>query len=167
MKPTLLLIMDGWGIAPAGPGNATSLARTPNLDRLTATCPHSQLKASGRAVGLPEGYMGNSEVGHLNIGAGRVVYQDMTRIDMAMEDGTLETNPVFVNVVQETLKAHGRLHFAGLLSDGGVHSHIHHLIALCRAAAGAGVPILVHCFMDGRDTPPSSGKNTSPSSRTR
>ena len=158
MKPTLLLIMDGWGIAPAGPGNATSLARTPNLDRLTATCPHSQLKASGRAVGLPEGYMGNSEVGHLNIGAGRVVYQDMTRIDMAMEDGTLETNPVFVNVVQETLKAHGRLHFAGLLSDGGVHSHIHHLIALCRAAAGAGVPILVHCFMDGRDTPPSSGK---------
>ena len=150
--------MDGWGIAPAGPGNATSLARTPNLDRLTATCPHSQLKASGRAVGLPEGYMGNSEVGHLNIGAGRVVYQDMTRIDMAMEDGTLETNPVFVNVVQETLKAHGRLHFAGLLSDGGVHSHIHHLIALCRAAAGAGVPILVHCFMDGRDTPPSSGK---------
>ena len=87
MKPTLLLIMDGWGIAPAGPGNATSLARTPNLDRLTATCPHSQLKASGRAVGLPEGYMGNSEVGHLNIGAGRVVYQDMTRIDMAMEDG--------------------------------------------------------------------------------
>ena len=120
MKPTLLLIMDGWGIAPAGPGNATSLARTPNLDRLTATCPHSQLKASGRAVGLPEGYMGNSEVGHLNIGAGRVVYQDMTRIDMAMEDGTLETNPVFVNVVQETLKAHGRLHFAGLLSDGGV-----------------------------------------------
>ena len=158
MKPTLLLIMDGWGIAPAGPGNATSLARTPNLDRLTATCPHSQLKASGRAVGLPEGYMGNSEVGHLNIGAGRVVYQDMTRIDMAMEDGTLETNPVVVNVVQETLKAHGRLHFAGLLSDGGVHSHIHHLIALCRAAAGAGVPILVHCFMDGRDTPPSSGK---------
>ena len=149
--------MDGWGIAPAGPGNATSLARTPNLDRLTATCPHSQLKASGRAVGLPEGYMGNSEVGHLNIGAGRVVYQDMTRIDMAMEDGTLETNPVFVKVVQETLKAHGRLHFAGLLSDGGVHSHIHHLIALCRAAASAGVPILVHCFMDGRDTPPQSG----------
>lgn len=157
LTPTLLLILDGWGIAPAGPGNATSLARTPHLDALLAACPHSQLDASGRAVGLPAGYIGNSEVGHLNIGAGRVVYQDMTRIDVAMENGELDNNAVFLDLVRATRAAGGRLHLAGLLSDGGVHSHIGHLKALARIAAAHGTEVLVHCFMDGRDTNPHRG----------
>lgn len=158
MTPTLLLILDGWGIAPAGPGNATTLARTPNLDSLLSSCPHTQLQASGRAVGLPEGYMGNSEVGHLNIGAGRVVYQDMTRIDVALEDGSFQNNSVLSDVISKTHANGGTLHLAGLLSDGGVHSHIRHLEALCQLAAAANVPVCVHCFMDGRDTPPDSGR---------
>lgn len=157
LVPTLLLILDGWGIAPAGPYNAPSVARTPHLDALFAGCPHARLNASGRAVGLPDGYMGNSEVGHLNIGAGRIVYQDMTRIDMAVEDGSLAENPVFVRLVDAVRASGGTLHFAGLLSDGGVHSHIRHLEALCAAASRAGVPVRVHCFMDGRDTGPESG----------
>lgn len=157
VTPTLLLILDGWGIAPAGPGNAASLAKTPNMDALLASCPHSELTASGRAVGLPEGYMGNSEVGHLNIGAGRIVYQDMTRIDVAIEDGSFATNPVICDLLARTKKSGGTLHLAGLLSDGGVHSHINHLFALCRLARKAGVPVCVHCLLDGRDTPPDSG----------
>ena len=155
--PTLLLIMDGWGIAPDGPGNAASVAKTPNLDELFATCPHSRLAASGRSVGLPKGYMGNSEVGHLNIGAGRIVYQDMTRIDVALEQGEFQKNPALVKLMADTRAASGRLHFMGLLSDGGVHSHINHLVALCRMASEAGLPVLVHCLLDGRDTPPDSG----------
>lgn len=157
LTPALLLILDGWGIAPAGPANAPFLARTPHLDALFASCSHARLQASGRAVGLPEGYMGNSEVGHLNIGAGRIVYQDMTRIDMAVEDGSLGKNPVFVRLVEAVRASGGVLHLAGLLSDGGVHSHIRHLEALCAAAARANVPVRVHCFMDGRDTAPESG----------
>ena len=157
VTPTLLLILDGWGIAPAGPGNAASLAKTPNMDALLASCPHSELTASGRAVGLPEGYMGNSEVGHLNIGAGRIVYQDMTRIDVAIENGSFATNPVICDLLARTKKSGGTLHLAGLLSDGGVHSHINHLFALCRLARKAGVPVCVHCLLDGRDTPPDSG----------
>lgn len=157
LTPTLLLILDGWGIAPAGPYNAPSVARTPCLDALFASCPHARLNASGRAVGLPEGYMGNSEVGHLNIGAGRIVYQDMTRIDMAVEDGSLGRNPVFVRLLDALRLSGGALHLAGLLSDGGVHSHIRHLEALCAAAADAKIPVRVHCFMDGRDTAPESG----------
>ncbi len=157
VTPTLLLILDGWGIAPDGPGNAVSLAATPNMDALFATCPHSQLTASGRAVGLPEGYMGNSEVGHLNIGAGRIVYQDMTRIDVAIEDGSFAANKTICDLVRTTKERQGTLHLVGLLSDGGVHSHINHLFALCRLAAEAGVPVLVHCLLDGRDTPPDSG----------
>lgn len=157
MKPTLLLILDGWGIAPAGPGNAASLAHTPHMDSLMQHYAHTQLQASGRAVGLPAGYIGNSEVGHLNIGAGRVVYQDMTRIDVAMEDGELDSNSVFLELLQKIKAQGGRLHLAGLLSDGGVHSHIQHLIALARIASGQHVPVRVHCFMDGRDTPPQSG----------
>ncbi len=155
--PTLLLILDGWGIAPAGPGNAASLARTPCLDALFARCPHTELQASGRAVGLPSGYMGNSEVGHLNIGAGRVVYQDMTRIDVAIEDGSFAANPVIGDLLARVKASGGTLHLAGLLSDGGVHSHIRHLEALCGLAHAAGVPVLVHCLLDGRDTPPDSG----------
>ncbi len=156
LTPTLLLILDGWGIAPKGPGNATTLAATPNLDELVATCPHSRLAASGRAVGLPEGYMGNSEVGHLNIGAGRVVYQDMTRIDVAIEDGSFASNRVIGDLLRKTKESGGTLNLVGLLSDGGVHSHINHLFALCDLAARAGVPVLVHCLLDGRDTPPDS-----------
>ena len=156
LTPTLLLILDGWGIAPEGPGNATSLAATPNMDTLFASCPNSRLTASGRAVGLPEGYMGNSEVGHLNIGAGRIVYQDMTRIDVAIEDGSFATNPAISDLLCKTRESKGTLHLVGLLSDGGVHSHINHLFALCDLAHKAGVPVLVHCLLDGRDTPPDS-----------
>lgn len=157
MTPTLLLILDGWGLAAPGPGNAPYLAATPHLDRLNARCPHARLSASGRAVGLPEGYMGNSEVGHLNIGAGRVVYQDMTRIDVALEDGSFAANPVLGGLLAAVRKSGGRLHLAGLLSDGGVHSHIRHLEAICDMAAQAGVPVRIHAVMDGRDTDPKSG----------
>ena len=157
MTPTLLLIMDGWGIAEPGPGNAPSVAATPNIDALNARCPHSLLSASGRDVGLPRGYMGNSEVGHLNIGAGRVVYQDMTRIDVALEDGSFAANAVLTRLIESVRQSGGRLHLAGLLSDGGVHSHIHHLEALCAMAHKAGVPVRIHCLMDGRDRDPHSG----------
>ena len=155
--PTLLLILDGWGQAPAGPGNAVRLADTPTLDALTALPSCTRLLCSGLAVGLPEGYMGNSEVGHMNIGAGRTVYQDMTRIDIALEDGSFTRNQVLAQTLAEAKKNGGSLHLAGLLSDGGVHSHIRHLFALLDAAAGSGVPAFVHAFMDGRDTSPDSG----------
>ena len=162
MTPTLLLILDGWGIAPADQrkdGDAPLLANTPNLDRLFKSRPNSRLQASGRAVGLPEGYMGNSEVGHLNIGAGRIVYQDMTRIDVALEDGSFAKNPVFNDLFSKILKSGGRLHLAGLVSDGGVHSHIAHIEAAVKMAHDLGCKkIFVHCFMDGRDVPPTSGK---------
>lgn len=155
--PTLLLILDGWGQAPAGPGNAVSLARTPSIDTLLAVPARSTLLCSGLAVGLPEGYMGNSEVGHMNIGAGRIVYQDMTRIDLALTDGTFAANSVIKDSIAAAQQSGGSLHLMGLLSDGGVHSHIRHLFALLDEAAQAGVPALVHAFMDGRDTPPDSG----------
>ncbi len=157
LTPTLLLILDGWGIAPAGPGNAPSVAKTINMDMLKAFAPHAQLEASGRAVGLPEGYIGNSEVGHLNIGAGSVVYQDMTRIDVAMEEGKLGTNPAFEELIQKTLAGSKRLHLAGLLSDGGVHSHYKHMQTLVAAAVDAGLEVFIHCFMDGRDTAQQGG----------
>ncbi len=159
LTPTLLLILDGWGLAPAGPGNAASVAKTLNMDTLNAFAPHSTLAASGRAVGLPEGYIGNSEVGHLNIGAGSVVYQDMTRIDVAMEQGELAKNPAFTELVQKTLAGSKRLHLAGLLSDGGVHSHYKHMQTLVDVAVKAGLEVFIHCFMDGRDTAPQSGIN--------
>jgi 2,3-bisphosphoglycerate-independent phosphoglycerate mutase len=159
MTPALLLILDGWGIAPPGPGNAISLADTSHLDALAVQCPHSRLAASSLDVGLPRGYMGNSEVGHLNIGAGRVAYQDMTRIEFALEDGSLAANPVLNNLFADVVRSGGRLHLVGLLSDGGVHSHIRHLKALCTLAAKAGMPVRVHCVTDGRDTCPQSGAN--------
>jgi len=161
-KPVVLIIRDGWGINPGGRaqaeanGDATLLARTPFHDHLYATYPQSRLSASGMDVGLPEGQMGNSEVGHLNLGAGRIVYQDLTRINKAITDGELAQNPV----LRETF-AHAkgrRLHFIGLVSDGGVHSHQEHLVALCAAAKAAGVEdILVHAITDGRDTSPTGG----------
>lgn len=155
--PTLLLILDGWGQAPAGPGNAVSLARTPNIDALMALPSRTTLRCSGRAVGLPEGYMGNSEVGHMNIGAGRIVYQDMTRIDMTVEDGSFAANPVIDGCIRAARESGGALHLLGLLSDSGVHSHINHLFALLDAAAAVGVPVRIHAFMDGRDSAPDSG----------
>ena len=157
MKPTLFLILDGYGLAPDGPGNAAFLADTPTLDRLLALPGMGKLEASGRPVGLPSGFIGNSEVGHLNIGAGRVVYQDMTRIDIAIENGDLFANPVLLELMGNVRARGGRIHFCGLLSDGGVHSHIDHLAALLEMAQKEGVPALVHAFLDGRDTPPTSG----------
>ena len=157
MKPTLLLILDGWGVAPAGPGNAVSLANMPNINALVAKYPSALLNCSGRAVGLPQGFMGNSEVGHMNIGAGRIVYQDMTRIDLAIEQNELQNNPAIQTLLDKTAKTKGRLHFMGLLSDGGVHSHIDHLFALLKICKSRGVPAIVHAFMDGRDTSPTSG----------
>ena len=154
----ILVIMDGHGIAPAGPGNAVTTANTPNLDRLYRDFPTSKLQASGLFVGLPDGQMGNSEVGHLNLGAGRVVYQDITRIDEAIRDGSFTENPVLKNAFETARKTGKRVHMLGLLSDGGVHSHIRHLKALLEMAKTAYVPdVTVHAFMDGRDTPPDSG----------
>lgn len=157
MKQTLLLILDGWGVAPDGPGNATSLAHMPNINRLIGKYPSSLLNCSGREVGLPAGFMGNSEVGHMNIGAGRIVYQDMTRIDLAIENNELINNSTLKEFFENTTAAGGRVHFMGLLSDGGVHSHIDHLFALLQAAKHYGAAAVVHAFMDGRDTSPTAG----------
>ena len=158
--PACLIIMDGFGLAQPGPGNAISLADTPCLDELFTRCPHTTLEASGEAVGLPAGQMGNSEVGHLNIGAGRVVFQELTRINHACNDGSLAHNPVLIDAFEAAKKPGAVLHLMGLLSDGGVHSSNEHLYALMRAARDHGVSrIFVHCFMDGRDVPPSSGKD--------
>ncbi|HKL49255.1 MAG TPA: 2,3-bisphosphoglycerate-independent phosphoglycerate mutase [Desulfuromonadales bacterium] len=157
-RPLALVILDGWGINPSCDNNAVCQAKTPRLDALGQDYPTTQLGASGPAVGLPEGQMGNSEVGHMNLGAGRVVYQDLTRIFKSIEDGTLETNPVLVEALEKIKKRGGKLHLMGLLSDGGVHSHNTHLYALLKMASKSGLDdICVHCFMDGRDTPPKSG----------
>lgn len=157
MTPTLLLILDGWGLAPAGEGNAISLAKTPILDSLIADNPMSKLACSGRAVGLPEGFMGNSEVGHMNIGAGRVVYQDMTLIDIALENDDFPKNMVLNDVMESAKAKGGTVHLMGLLSDGGVHSHIRHVVALLETAKKKEVDVCVHVFLDGRDTSPTSG----------
>ena len=157
-KPLVLMILDGWGISPDSATNAVSLANTPNLDKLLAEYPHSSILTSGMAVGLPEGQMGNSEVGHLNIGAGRVVYQDLTMISKAIQDGDFFTNPVLLDCIARTKAGGGRLHLSGLLSDGGVHSHNTHLYALLELAKKEGLrEVYIHCLLDGRDTPPQSG----------
>ncbi|MEF2231033.1 MAG: 2,3-bisphosphoglycerate-independent phosphoglycerate mutase [Pseudodesulfovibrio sp.] len=157
-KKTLLLILDGWGIAPDGAGNCVKNAPTPHLDALMDAYPHTRLACSGRSVGLPDGFMGNSEVGHMNIGGGRVIYQDMTRIDIAIESGRLVGNPTLKDLMARTKAGSGRLHLMGLVSDGGVHSHQNHIDALLEMAARAEVPeVFVHVFLDGRDTPPASG----------
>ncbi len=156
-QPLLLMILDGWGIAPASGTNAASAAHTPNLDAYFAKYPHAQLIASGREVGLPAGQIGNSEVGHLNIGSGRIVYQSLTRITKSIEDGDFFTNPVLTGVCQATKADGGALHILGLLSDGGVHSHIEHIIALLKLAKEQGLDrVYVHAFLDGRDVPPKS-----------
>ncbi len=151
--PVALVILDGWGLAPEGPGNAVRLAATPCMRRLWSTCPHAELGASGADVGLPDGQMGNSEVGHLNLGAGRVVVQSLTRIDAAIADGSFLRNPALVAACASA----ARLHILGLASDGRVHSSVDHMIALLELAAGQGVgSVFVHAFTDGRDTPPGS-----------
>jgi 2,3-bisphosphoglycerate-independent phosphoglycerate mutase len=149
-----LIILDGWGLAPDGPGNAISLADTPVFDRLWAAHPHTQLTAKGEAVGLPEGQMGNSEVGHLNLGAGAIVPQDLARIDKAVEDGSLAEN----EVLREAMRDAPRVHLIGLVSDGGVHSSIGHLEALVELAGDWGVEdLVIHAFTDGRDSSPTLG----------
>ena len=159
-SPTVLLIMDGFGLAPASPANAISCAATPVLDGLFETCPHTELQASGLDVGLPEGQMGNSEVGHTNIGAGRVVYQDLPRISNAVADGSFFRNPAYRDAMDACRDNGGALHIAGLLSDGGVHSHITHLFALLEMAKKRGLSrVYIHALLDGRDVGPTTGVN--------
>jgi len=153
----LLLILDGFGVAPPGPGNAITLAGTPNIDELQRKYPHTLLEASGLAVGLPKGQMGNSEVGHLNLGAGRIVYQKLTLINKSIEDGMFQKNPTLLKAIEDGKK--GKLHLAGLCSDGGVHSVLEHLYEIVKTAKSCGVEnVFVHAFLDGRDTPPQSAK---------
>ncbi|MBE9528443.1 MAG: 2,3-bisphosphoglycerate-independent phosphoglycerate mutase [Proteobacteria bacterium] len=158
LKKVCLIIMDGWGVSAHTEADATKAAATPNIDRLTSEYPSTTIAASGYEVGLPDGQMGNSEVGHLTIGAGRVTFQELTRISRAAEDGSLATNAELVALFGSAKKTGGALHLMGLLSDGGVHSHIDHLKAIIKGAVEAGVKtVLIHAFLDGRDTPPKSG----------
>ena len=157
LKPVVLTILDGWGLSPNTTGNAVRQANTPCIDQLLEKFPHSTLQASGLAVGLPQGQMGNSEVGHLNIGAGRIIYQDLTRISKSIDDGDFFTNPTLVAAIQNVKAQQGTLHLMGLLSDGGVHSLNTHLYALIKMASELGIEeICIHPFLDGRDTPPQS-----------
>jgi 2,3-bisphosphoglycerate-independent phosphoglycerate mutase len=157
-KPLLLVILDGYGLRAEREANAIALAGTPNIDALVNEYPHTQLRTSGLAVGLPEGQMGNSEVGHTNLGAGRIVYQDLVRINRAVEEGTFFENPVLQEAMKRAKAGSGTLHLMGLLSDGGVHSHQEHAHALLELARREGVPrAFVHAFLDGRDVPPKSG----------
>ena len=158
-KPVMLMILDGFGINPNEKGNAVAIANTPNIDKLKKTWPTTIIHTSGLDVGLPEGQMGNSEVGHTNIGAGRIVYQDLTRITKSIEDGDFFSIKEFADAIDNCKKNNSNLHIMGLLSDGGVHSHIRHLIALLEFAKRKDFEnVYVHCFMDGRDTPPTSGE---------
>ncbi|HVI51690.1 MAG TPA: 2,3-bisphosphoglycerate-independent phosphoglycerate mutase [Candidatus Sulfotelmatobacter sp.] len=158
-RPVVLCILDGWGYRPEREDNAIALADTPVWDSLIATCPHALLATSGLQVGLPDGQMGNSEVGHMNLGAGRVVMQDLPRIDQAVADGSLARNPQLLSFVANLKKTGGKAHLMGLMSPGGVHSHQDHMAALARILSDAGVPVVVHAFLDGRDTPPSSARD--------
>jgi 2,3-bisphosphoglycerate-independent phosphoglycerate mutase len=159
VRPVVLVIMDGWGDAPEGPGNAVALAETPTFDRLCATALRTELIPFGREVGLPEGQMGNSEVGHLNIGAGRIVYQTLTRIDLAIETGAFTENAVLVGAMREAKARGATLHLLGLIGPGGVHAQDLHLLALLRLAKAEGLTkVAIHAFLDGRDTPPESAR---------
>jgi 2,3-bisphosphoglycerate-independent phosphoglycerate mutase len=157
-KPVCLCILDGFGIREARENNAVKLANTPNFDRLIATCPHSTLTTHGRSVGLPDGQMGNSEVGHTNIGAGRVVAMDLGMITLAIEDGEFQKEPALLDFIDSVKTAGGTAHLMGLTSPGGVHAHQDHIIAAARVIAGAGVPVAVHVITDGRDVPPQSAR---------
>lgn len=159
-KPVVLMILDGYGLNNNCDHNAVCEARTPVMDQLMSQCPYVKGNASGLAVGLPDGQMGNSEVGHLNMGAGRIVYQELTRITKAISDGDFFTVPEFLQAVENCKKNNSALHMWGLVSDGGVHSHIGHIYGLLELAKKNGLEkVYVHCFLDGRDTPPASGKS--------
>lgn len=157
-RPVVLAILDGWGYTETAEHNAIHAARTPNWDRLWQENPHSWVDTSGIAVGLPSGQMGNSEVGHLNLGAGRVIYQDVTRISKAIDDGEFFENPSLLNAVDAAKSAGGAVHVVGLLSPGGVHSLDEHLFAMVRLAAERGATVYVHAILDGRDMPPRSAR---------
>ena len=157
-RPVMLVVLDGWGWREDIADNAVRLARTPSFDRLWATCPHAFLHTSGLDVGLPEGQMGNSEVGHMNIGAGRVVMQDLPRVGLAIADGSIETAPALLALIAALRHSGGTCHLMGLVSPGGVHSHQDHAAALATILTRAGVKVAAHAFTDGRDTPPQSGR---------
>ena len=158
-KLTMLMILDGFGDNPNKDGNAIKLAKTPNIDKLMKKYPNTDIYTSGLHVGLPEGQMGNSEVGHTNIGAGRIVYQELTRITKAIEDGDFFSNQELIAAIENCKKNHSKLHILGLVSDGGVHSHIRHLYGLLELAKRRDFEdVYVHCFLDGRDTPPASAE---------
>ena len=156
ISPVVLCILDGWGLRAETEANAVALAHTPNFDRIWRDCPHSTLVAHGPDVGLPEGQMGNSEVGHMNIGAGRIVWMDLPKIDKAIVDGEFDRNPVLLALIATLKKSGGTAHLAGLASPGGVHAHQRHIARLAQVIAAAGVPVAVHVFLDGRDVAPRS-----------
>ena len=155
-RPVMLVVLDGWGWRAEAADNAVRQAHTPSFDRLWATCPHALLRTSGLDVGLPAGQMGNSEVGHMNIGAGRVVMQELPRISQAIADGSIATAPALLALIAALRQSGGTCHLMGLVSPGGVHSHQDHAAALAGILAGAGIPVAAHAFTDGRDTPPTS-----------
>ena len=158
-KPTVLMILDGYGLRDKTEGNAVALANTPVMDKLMAECPFVKGNASGLAVGLPDGQMGNSEVGHMNMGAGRIIYQELTKITKSIEDGDFFENKALLAACENVKKNDSALHLMGLVSDGGVHSHITHIYGILELAKRQGIEkVYVHCFLDGRDTPPASGK---------
>ncbi|HHX87266.1 MAG TPA: 2,3-bisphosphoglycerate-independent phosphoglycerate mutase, partial [Firmicutes bacterium] len=159
LNPVLLLILDGWGYREHPQGNAIVQASTPHIDRLCQRFPRAIVQASGEAVGLPPGQMGNSEVGHLNIGAGRIVYQDLTRISQSISSGQFFQNQVLTRAMTLARQCGGALHLIGLVSDGGVHSHFSHLLALLKMAEQVGLKrVFIHAILDGRDVPPSSAR---------
>ena len=155
-KPVVLCILDGWGLSPDTAGNAPLLAHTPTFDAIMAKGPHARLITHGPDVGLPSGQMGNSEVGHMNIGAGRVVAMDLGQIDLAIEDGSFFKAPALLEFIATLKASGGAAHLIGLVSDGGVHGHLSHTLAAARAIAGAGVPVVIHAITDGRDVAPTS-----------
>src|SRR5882672_3929497 len=157
-RPGMLVLMDGWCSREDPADNAVRQAHTAAFDHLWATCPHALLRTSGKDVGLPPGQMGNSEVGHLNIGAGRVVLQDLPRITAAIETGEIERSPALRGLIETLRQTSGTCHLMGLISPGGVHSHQDHATALAKILAQAGVPTVMHAFTDGRDTPPRSAQ---------
>ena len=158
-KPTVLMILDGYGLNEKTEGNAIAMAKTPVMDKLMSEYPCVKGNASGLAVGLPDGQMGNSEVGHMNMGAGRIIYQELTKITKAIEDGVFFENKALLAACENAKKNDSALHLMGLVSDGGVHSHIGHIFGLLELAKRQGLEkVYVHCFLDGRDTPPASGK---------
>lgn len=157
-KPVVLCILDGWGLRADSTANAPALANTSTFDRLMATCPHATLVTHGRDVGLPTGQMGNSEVGHTNIGAGRVVAMDLGQIDLAIEDGSFRKADALVDFISKVKAVGGRAHLAGLVSDGGVHAHVDHMVEAVNAIVDAGVEVVIHAYTDGRDVPPASAR---------